>query len=194
MKSNECILNGNDNDIAAALREVEKVAAYNKLTRKEAIQLRLLAEELMGMQKGILGFSKGKFYIENKKKVYNLYLHSEIRVDMLTREKFVELASSKKNTAYGGFMGKVRMVADKMLNDPTEGCYIADSYIGNPMVFAAPSSSYEQVWALSQYREEAQQNASEWDELEKSIVASIADEVVVGARTDYVDLIAVKKF
>ena len=33
-----------------------------------------------------------------------------------------------------------------------------------------------------------------WDELEKSIVANIADEVIVGARTNYVDIIVVKKF
>ena len=63
MKSNECILRGRDEDIARALKEVEKTAVYNKLGRKEAIQLRLLAEELMGMQKGILGFTKGVFYV-----------------------------------------------------------------------------------------------------------------------------------
>lgn len=194
MKSNECILKGRDEDIARALKEVEKTAVYNKLGRKEAIQLRLLAEELMGMQKGILGFTKGVFYVENHKKLYNLYLHSEIRVDMQTQERFVEMSTKGKNTAYDGFKGKLRMIADKMLNDPAAGCYITDTYVDGTMIFNDPAAQYEQIWALSQYRKEAEQNAAEWDELERSIVASIADEVIVGARTDYVDLIAVKKF
>ena len=64
MKSNVCLLNGSSNDLLQIAQEIEKVADYNKLTRKQIIQLLLLAEELVGIQKGILGFTKGDFYVE----------------------------------------------------------------------------------------------------------------------------------
>ena len=51
-------------------------------------------------------------------------------------------------------------------------------------------------WTLDQYRrslqQEMQQNdkaAQAWDELEKSIVASIAKNVIVGVRKDHVELL-----
>ena len=64
MKSNVCLLNGSSNDLFQIAQEIEKVADYNKLTRKQIIQLLLLSEELVGIQKGILGFTKGDFYVE----------------------------------------------------------------------------------------------------------------------------------
>lgn len=204
MKSNECVLHRDKKDIENVLNEVEKVAEYNGLTRKETIQLRLLAEEMIGMQEGILGFVEGAFYLENKDRVYNLCLHSDVMVEDWTREKFVEMSTNKQNAAYSGFMGKIRMTIDSMLNGASGDLYLGSyDYVGNSLVLSYPSfyqmpmhggDSYEQTWALSQYREEAKGNEDKWDELEKSIVASIADEVIVGARTNYVDIIVVKKF
>lgn len=204
MKSNECILRRNQKDIVNVLNEVEKVAEYNGLARKEMIQLRLLAEEMIGMQEGILGFVEGTFYLENKDRVYNLCLHSDVMVEDQTREKFVELSTNKQNAAYSGFKGKIRMAIDSMLNGASGDVYISScDYMGDPLVFSYPSyfqksmqgaDSYGQTWTLSQYREKAKGNKDQWDELEKSIVASIADEVIVGARTNYADIIVVKKF
>lgn len=194
MKSNKCILTGTRSDIENALREVEKVAQYNQLTEKQCLQLRLLAEEMMGMQAGILGFTQGVLYLENKGKIFNLYLHADVDLDLPVQEKLVEMSTSKTNAAYSGFMGKIRRIADHMLHDSLSGCYFGSNYSGNPMNFVHPMIDYDKVWALSQYREQARKDMEQWDELEKSIVASIADELVVGARTDYVDLIAVKDF
>ena len=99
MKSNICYLTGENPDMAGVLKEVELVAAHNKLSSKEAIQLRLLAEEMIGMQRGILGFAKGEFYIENKDKTSQLCLHADINVDTETRERFLNLSANSKNSA-----------------------------------------------------------------------------------------------
>lgn len=152
------------------------------------------------MQKGILGFVKGTFYVENQGKPYNLYLNADIRVDELTREKFVELSTGRRNEAYSGFMGKVRLSVDTMMNNAADDMYVADSLycidyeMGGASMLLNPIASYERMWTLSTYRRETQENTVVWDELEKSIVASIADEVLVGARSNYVDIIVVKNF
>ena len=198
MRSNECMLSGDRTDINKALEEVEKVAAYNDLSRKEALQLRLLAEEMMGMQAGVLGFVKGKFYLENKEKTYNLYLHTEIdaNTQLKERDKLVAMSTDGKNAAYAGFMGKIRKMMDYISGGSMDECY--SGYYPNimevSMSFMAPFVNYDRIWELGIYREKAKKRLEEWDELEKSIVASICDDLVVGVRSNYADLIAVKKF
>lgn len=44
-----------------ALSQVDKVAAYKGLTGKNALHLRLLAEEMLGMMRSITGETKGDF-------------------------------------------------------------------------------------------------------------------------------------
>lgn len=198
MRSNECMLSGDRTDINKALEEVEKVAAYNDLSRKEALQLRLLAEEMMGMQAGVLGFVKGKFYLENKGKTYNLYLHTEIdaNTQLEERDKLVAMSTDGKNAAYTGFMGRIRKMMDYISGGSMEGYYSGyyPNVMGDGMVFIEPIINYDKIWELGIYREKAKKRLEEWDELEKSIVASICDELVVGVRNNYADLIAVKEF
>ena len=57
------------------------------------------------------------------------------------------------------------------------------------------------TWSLSQYRENVgdlyeQGNLEEevWDELEKSVLANLADDVKVGVRKDQVDITVDKNF
>lgn len=196
MKSNKCILSGKRSDIEKALKEVEKFAQYNDLSRKESLQLRLLAEEMLGMQIGVIGFISGEFYLENQKNTYNIYLHTEIDTDkqQAVQEKLVEMSTSRKNIAYTGFMGRIRKLMDNMSSNSTAGYYQVGSSMGDTMVFTRPVIDYDRIWELSKYKEQVKKKMEQWDELEKSIVASIADELVVGARNDYVDIIAVKKF
>lgn len=196
MKSNECMLSGKRSDIDKALKEVEKFAQYNELSHKETLQLRLLAEEMMGIQNGVMGFVNGKFYLENQGRTYNVYLHTEIDVNrhQAVQEKLVEMSTSGKNAAYTGFMGKIRKLMDDMASNSMEGYYQIDSNMGETVMLTSPVVDYDRIWELSKYREQVKKKVEQWDELEKSIVASIADELIVGSRNDYVDLIAVKKF
>ena len=196
MKSNECMLSGKRSDIDKALKEVEKFAQYNELSHKETMQLRLLAEEMMGIQNGVMGFVNGKFYLENQGRTYNVYLHTEIEVNrhQAVQEKLVEMSTSGKNAAYTGFMGKIRKLMDDMASNSMEGYYQIDSNMGETVMLTSPVVDYDRIWELSKYREQVKKKVEQWDELEKSIVASIADELIVGSRNDYVDLIAVKKF
>ena len=196
MKSNECMLSGKRSDIDKALKEVEKFAQYNELSHKETMQLRLLAEEMMGIQNGVMGFVNGKFYLENQGRTYNVYLHTEIEVNrhQAVQEKLVEMSTSGKNAAYTGFMGKIRKLMDDMASNSMEEYYQIDSNMGETVMLTSPVVDYDRIWELSKYREQVKKKVEQWDELEKSIVASIADELIVGSRNDYVDLIAVKKF
>ena len=196
MKSKECLLSGKRSDIDKALKEVEKFAQYNDLSHKEILQLRLLAEEMMGMQAGVMGFVKGKLYLENQGQTYTIYLHTKIDVSkhQAVQEKLVELSTSGKNSAYTGFMGRIRKLMDNMASNSLSDCYFVGNGMGDTMSINSSAVDYEKIWKLSKYKEKVKKKMEQWDELEKSIVASIADELVVGSRNDYIDLIAVKNF
>ena len=52
------------NDLDAILKESEKVAVYNELTHKQALQLRLICEEIDGMLPNVIEDFVGNLWIE----------------------------------------------------------------------------------------------------------------------------------
>ena len=68
MKSNICIIKKGGLGLENILNEVEKVAVYNGLEKKEALRLRLLAEELVGMLPELVRNFDGCFWLENSDK------------------------------------------------------------------------------------------------------------------------------
>ena len=52
------------------------------------------------------------------------------------------------------------------------------------------------LWSLDQYRLSVQQEqqGEQWDELEKSVLASVADDVTVGVQAKQVNITVVKRF
>ncbi len=196
MKTNVIKVSCKESDIALIQNEIEKVASYNELSKKSKNQLLLLAEELLGLEKGILGFTTGEFYVENDGADYKLCLHSDINIDIAVQDKFVELSSSQKNEAYKGFMGKVRYVADSFMfgseHADLAGC--GSLCTQGPAIQSKLQYDCDMTWSYSAYREEVNENTEEWDELEHSIVANLADDVVVAARQGSVDIIVIKRF
>ena len=57
-------------------------------------------------------------------------------------------------------------------------------------------TDYACLWSLEQYRNgiERKENSEAWDELEKSVIASVADDVIVGVKGKQADIIIIKKF
>ena len=72
MKSNVCEIKIGGSGLKNILVEVEKVTSYNCLEKKQALRLRLLAEELTGMLPELVKNFDGIFWLENEE---NKYLH-----------------------------------------------------------------------------------------------------------------------
>lgn len=198
MKTDNYTIKGNDSDVKEIQQVIEKMAAFNELPEKDMLKLQLLAEELIGMEKGLLGFTQGEFHAENNDNEYRLYLHADMNVDLDTQERFVNMSKDQKNDAYKGFLGKVRLIADTFTYTPTgkeiidyEAYAISDAY--SP--FFSPAE-YDMTWAFSKYKEELDEDDSNpiWDELEHSVIASLSDDLIVASRNKSIDVIVVKKF
>lgn len=209
MKSNICKLNKDLACIETVLAEVEKVTEYNGLEDKKALRLRLLAEELCGMLPGLTQNFSGEFWAENDGDDYKL--HVELKADDMNRDlrdELISVSKSGKNAAAKGVMGKVRAVAETMLLaavDPDQqpplpagGFY---DYHGYNMGFGyidptiLSETGYAYMWSLYSYKtavEEKEEDA--FAELERSIVAKLADDIIVGVRGKNVEIVVKKAF
>ena len=207
MKSNICKLNKDLTCLEAVLAEVEKVTTYNGLEDKKALRLRLLAEELCGMLPGLIENFSGEFWAENEGDNYEL--HVELKADDMSidlKNELISVSKSGKNAAAKGIMGKIRAVAETMLlaaSDPTLSvpCGEFYDYHGFNMGFGyidptiAVETGYIYSWSLFNYKtavEEKEEDA--YAELERSIVAKLADDIIVGVRGKNVEIVVKKSF
>ena len=190
----------NTTDISTILNEAEAVAAYRKLDDKNALRLRLLAEELISMLPNLLDKYHGNFWIENEDR--NFEMHVELYVAnpiALNKERILKLSKSGKNIAYSGIMGKIRFVVEMMINtsycDPAP---INAPYYYSSGLAACSAGNYYCEWSLQNYQtavnSEMDKGSEEWDELEKSIIGNLADDVIVGVFENKVDIIIKKSF
>ena len=191
-----------------ALREAEKFAEYNDLTGKNAMHLRLLTEETLSMVHGIVSDFQGKLWFESLDMpdglLCRICVSANKDVDMKQEEQLLSVSTSGKNVRAKGIMGKIREMFRVSMQCSADGTYsgsaMQDSWYKmgthyDPMSYnSVMADSY---WSLQRYRENIQsdeESEEEWDELEKSIVGKLADEVKVGLLSGLAEVIIEKKF
>lgn len=199
MKSAVITVTSNGQGIIEALSMTERFGAERNLGTKPVLHLRLLAEELFGMLRSIAGNVEASYWLDADGKKFELHMQSDVEMSLEMRDKFLAASSSGRNEAAKGFMGKIRdMIGEMLLSAQDAVPYpMPDTTFLYPM--DDPFGDY--VWSMNYYVEELQRKmennkeASEaWDELEKSIVASIADDVKVKIKGKNVEIILYKSF
>lgn len=201
MKSDIINLSGitkNFDSLNRVLSETEKAAGYAKLEKKQSGRLRLLAEELIGMLPELLDFSTGTFWIECEGK--NIELHTSLSPDETVtskkRDELLKVSTSGKNAAVTGIMSKIKLAATFMLLDYNEVSKYAPQIYNDAYLYLGTTKNTELIsWSLANYRSNAEEEKGEpWDELEKSIIANIADDVLVSVDGKSVEIIVKKTF
>ncbi|MBR2854032.1 MAG: hypothetical protein IKE81_06905, partial [Clostridia bacterium] len=112
MKTDVIAISSEENNMEAALNEIDKLSVYNQLSPKDSMSLRLLTEEMLGMMRSITGERTGCFWIEDQDSVFQLHLQVETMMDFSKQEKLLEVSSTGKNEAAKGIMGRIRAFFD----------------------------------------------------------------------------------
>lgn len=210
MQTNKIRIEKNGGGREEVLREASKYAVYNDLDKKTAFHIRLLAEEVMGMVAAITEEFEAEFWLETTPdNVCQLHLTACTDMDQEKRQQLMGVSSTGKNISAKGFMGKVGEFIrntlfriDEIEKIQTEYGYdpMLCGYLGMGDVNYATTNAMIYTWSMQKYQrglESMKQDNVEteeaWDELEKSIVANIADDVLVGIKNNTVELIIKKK-
>lgn len=188
----------------AALDLTEKTAKSMGLSSRDTLRLRLLAEEMMSMVRAITGSFTAEYWLEHEGTTCKLVLSAKSELDYGKRSEFLSVSTTGKNTAKTGIMEKIRGIFEAGLYG-MEQSFAAQAEYGVGMYSAGMMGAVDAgmteaiySWSMQKYKNEIESKRTEypdvWDELEKSIIANLADEVSVGVTKDGVELTVQKKF
>ena len=197
MKTDVISVSGQKKMMETAIGQADKVAAYKGLSEKDAMHVRLLTEEMMGLMQSVTGASEGEFWIEDEDGEYRLHLLVRTLLSTEKKEQLLSVSASGKNESAKGLMGRLREFFDWGIDEDitSNSLFLPDMYEHT----SSPMLDWE--WSMRQYEtalsarvakdEPGAQEA--WDELEKSVVKKVADDVKVYIRRGTAEMVILKK-
>lgn len=191
MQSNIVKINREDNNLEQILGETQKTAVYAELSSKQTLRATLIAEELMGMLKELSEDFEGDFWVEEQSRSFKFVTQISLNenMDKITKKKFINISSDNKNASAKGIMGKIRDVVENMLYP--ENAVYSSSFVSYQLENAV---LMDDTWTLNRYKDSRMGNEESWDELEKSIIANLADDVIVSVKGTKVEIVILKDF
>ena len=207
MKSDVFMLNSDAGRMAAARYATEGFARGLGLDKHETLRLDLLTEETLGMVKTMVNEFYGQLWFEVEGKRCEIHLQATADMNPDRREELLSVSSTGRNAAAKGFMGMLRDVLSgavysfgKSIND--YGREMTRYGIVNPAGAGSLAvDAIVPIWTLNTYRTELEEQRDQdvdageaLNELEKSIVGKLADDVIVGVKGDRIELVIVKDF
>ena len=163
---------------------MKEFAEKNGITGKDCYHLGLLTEEVLGMANQILHVYDGELWVESTATGYEIIL--EAAVHKKTSGKAVPTASPE------GFMAKIAemlncsYVFENTMETPEDLAGMLPDYMRYGIQEEKEAKVWAGRWSLSAYRDNLRNRREEnpkaepaLDELEKSIVAHLADEVTI---------------
>ena len=191
MKSSIIAISKDTDNLNKILFETKKSSAYAQLDAKQTLRTQLIAEELVGMLKELSGDFEGDFWIEVEDRDFEFITQIKINenMDKQTKRKFIDISTDKKNAAANTIMGKIRDVVENMLYP--ENAEYSSNFIAYQLETAVLLNDQ---WTLARYKDSQKETDEPWDELEKSIIANLADDVAVAVKGKNVEIVISKDF
>ncbi len=204
MKSVDIYVSNDGTGRELSLDEVEKYAHERDFSRKASLHARLLAEEMLGLVSEITGKFYAYFRVDENDDAYMLCLSAQSEMDAEKHDMLLDVSTTGKNAAVRGIRDKIKNAFEYFWRGYKQsvnsyGMNEYESLMSYGMTSYVPVSGAS-IWSLSQYRTNVKKDSDgknyseEWDELEKSIIANLADDVSVGINGDKVEIIITKKF
>ncbi|WP_026518690.1 hypothetical protein [Butyrivibrio sp. MC2021] len=181
----------------------EELISDLDLKKKDKLHMKLLFEETIGMLQAMVGNYHVALYMERYKNEACIKLTAKTEMDADKKKSLIEVSKQHKNMFVKGFMDKVSEVIENGLLNYDNVMKLEQQY-GLNMVGYGAMGVYSNMdgfadagvmWSLAEYKQAlmdasgGDEGAGEaWDELEKSIVASLAKDVLVGVKGDRVDM------
>ncbi len=195
---------GDASYISEAMNEAEYFIKEQKLDEKTALRVRLLTEEVLEMVRSIVGTFKGEFWVELSDREYKVHLDGKAKIGVAEERDLLAASTDGVNVSLKGFGAKLSHFlshydeyADEFLDAMGESTSMDYLYMGH-MDGAITQTSM--AWSMIQYkdylesgRQESERMMEDFDELEKSILGNLADDIKVGVKDDEITITVIKK-
>lgn len=208
MVSDKFMVNSDAGRMAAARYATENFAWHAGLDRRATLRLSLLVEETLGMVKAMVDDFYGRIWFVGDADACEIHLEATASMDSDRKQELLSVSSTGRNAAARGFMGMLGDVISGALHNighavdtaygetAVSGSVMAPAGLGTPDMY-----DLTPVWTLQQYKANVEKGRLEGDalerakeDLEKSVVANLADDVVVGVKGDRIELVIKKRF
>lgn len=208
MVSDKFMVNSDAGRMAAARYATENFAWHAGLDRRATLRLSLLVEETLGMVKAMVDDFYGRVWFVGDADACEIHLEATADMDSDRKQELLSVSSTGRNAAARGFMGMLGDVISGALHNighavdtaygdtAVSGSVMAPAGLGTPDMY-----DLTPVWTLQQYKANVEKGRLESDalerakeDLEKSVVANLADDVVVGVKGDRIELVIRKRF
>ena len=196
IRSQKMQLVSSGDDVDKVLEEASRFGYEAELSDKDTLRMRLLVEETMSMLRTMTGEVELELEFVRNDNELVIQLETDTAMDVLKKDELLSVSTSGRNVLAKGIMGKIRDVFATAFTMPEGGAW-AD-YCATPMLLGTPGGAYSEAimdtvyWSLAQYKSgvavdtDNTEHKEAWDELEKSIVSNIADDVQIGVRGKHV--------
>ena len=202
MQTRKITINSNGSGMPWALDTVEEFSRDMGFDERSARRTRLLAEETMSMVRAIVREFVAEFWMESTPACNCiLHLQADSPMDFEKKQELIETSSRQRNEASVGIMGKIQdFIEDSLYSmEYSQRVTMGGSEIVSLGGVAMGMDGY--MWSLDKYREDMEQKSDEdvamdaaLEELEKSIVANIADDIRVYVKGNNLEMIIQKNF
>ena len=203
MESEKMLITNKNFRIYDAIERIDNDLSDMELGPKDALHMRLLAEETIGMLGAMVGEYKSLVWLEKADDLCRIKVVAKTEMDIEKKKEILSVSKSGENVLAKGLMGKIGDIIENGFLNYENVMKLQQQYGGGYLDYAAmggTSSAEFYSWSLENYKgalEEAIEGneaaRTAWDELEKSIVAKLADDVIVGVKKDEVELTIVSK-
>jgi len=210
--SNQIYLNSEESILEAAYKKVDGCVESVNLSGKDKLRVKLLLEETIGMFEEMTGEFTALMWIEKYDGQCAIRLVGNTKIDADKKYDLLSMSTSGENALVHGFMGKVKDIIQTGILNYESVMKLKQEYNGVSVNYAGlgvysdvgvatnPTAFSGMMWSMIDYKNELEHGKAEnegmmaaWDELEKSIVASVTDDVIVGVKDNKVQMTIIYK-
>ena len=210
--SSQILLTSDADKLAEAYNRVDNCVGALELKKKDTLRIKLLLEETIGMFDAMTGDLTALLWVEKYKSECAIKIVGNTQMNADKKYDILSMSTSGNNELVHGFMGKLKDVIETGILNYESVMKLNQEYNGVSVNFGGlgvytdvsaatnPIATTGFMWSMEDYRKALQQNKDSnegmmhaWDELEKSIVASIADDVIVGVKNNRVQMTIIYK-
>ena len=205
--SNQIFVASDEKALEDAYKKVDACVEKLGFEGKDSLRIKLILEETIGMVEEMVGDFSALMWVEKYNGECAIKFVGNTKMDADKKYDMLSLSTSGENALVHGFMGKLKDMIETgvlnyesvmKLNQEYNGITVNYADIGayhDVSVATNPVATSGFMWSMVDYRkalsDEKDSNSgvkAAWDELEKSIVASLAKDVIVGIKKDKVQM------